>query len=122
MNSPEKSIGWCDFFLHPQKSNMSKMAPFFKFDLPAWKQGASFWVSSPFLFFRGVILEFASPSCFIPRFRWVSFQDVFLPVTDCKDVYLLEPWLQSLARLLGVSGSDVEGHDQHHQSVIQKHV
>ena len=61
--------------------------------------------------FRGVILEFASPSCFIPRFRWVSFQDVFLPVTDCKDVYLLEPWLQSLARFLGVSGSDVEGHD-----------
>ena len=36
---------------------------------------------------------------------------MFLPVTDCKDVYLLEPWLQSLARFLGVSGSDVEGHD-----------
>ena len=45
----------------------------------------------------------------------VSFQDVFLPVTDCKDVYLLEPWLQSLARFLGVSGSDVEGHDQPHK-------
>ena len=44
VNSPEKSIGWCVFF-YTLRNLTCKMAPFFKFDLPAWNQGASFWVS-----------------------------------------------------------------------------
>lgn len=75
------------------------------------------------MLFSGVLsLNSLHPVALYQDSAGVSFQDVFLPVTDCKDVYLLEPWLQSLARFLGVSGSDVEGHDPASPKCDSKHV
>lgn len=74
------------------------------------------------LVFRGVILEFASPSCFIPRFRWGEFSGRVPACDRLQGCLSFGALVAEPGAGQGVSGSDVEGHDPASQSVIQKHV